>query len=153
MSEKNIILPATMDGSLPGANTEDPMGMTVETESALRASVKELEKITLQMGRLVMNMQERMDELEAKQAAVTIDHKAVLRMNGMIRSRAAELNRKYKLKDGGEAAIRAAIKKDLKKRYGIRDLHDLQERTLPGAETMITTWTSIRMMMDWRAQG
>ena len=77
-------------------------------------------------------MQRRMDELEARQARVTISHGDVKRIG---------------------ALIRAAIKKDILKRYQVKDLHDVPEAMLPAVENQVTRWADIRLVMERRAEA
>lgn len=118
---------------------------------ALKESVEQMGRYLMQMGQMLGTMQRRIDEMEARQAAVTISHAGVKRLQGMIRARADELCRKYNLWDLESAkAFRAAIKKDVLKRYQIKDLHDLPAAGMAGAESMIDSWVSIRMAMERR---
>ena len=106
----------------------------------------------MRMGQVIGAMQRRMDEMEARQAAVTISHADVKRLQGMIRARADEICRKYSLADrDSPKAFRAAIKKDVLARYQVKDLHDLPAAGMPGAENMIGSWVNIRMAMERRA--
>ena len=115
------------------------------------SSTKQLGKYMLQMGQLIGQMQRRMDDLEARRARVTISHADVKRLQGMIRSRANEICRKYNLQDKDSPRLfRAAIKKDVLRRYQVKDLHDLPDAGLAGAENMIGSWVNIRLAMERR---
>lgn len=106
-----------------------------------------------QLGTMIGVMQRRMEELERQQAAVTVRHEDVKRLNGMIRLRADQICGKYELTDPESRKIfRAAIKKDVMKRCGVKDLHDVPAAQLPGAENLISGWTNIRMAMERRAK-
>ena len=121
---------------------------------ALAQNVDQLGRYLMQMGQLLGTMQRRLDEMEARQAAVTISHAEVKRLQGMIRSRADEICRKYELTDKeSQKAFRAAIKKDLLKRYQVKDLHDLPAGALAGADKLIGEWASIRLVMERRASA
>ena len=118
---------------------------------ALNTAVAQLGQYVGQLGMIIGAMQRRMEELEAKQAAVTVRHEDVKRLQALIRMRADEICGKYDLKDRESAKIfRAAIKKDLLKRFGVKDLHDVPAAMLGGAETMIGGWTNIRLAMERR---
>ena len=92
-----------------------------------------------------------MDEMEKQQAAVTIRHEDVKRLQALIRMRADQICGKYELTDKDSPRIfRAAIKKDLLRRYGVKDLHDVPAAQLAGAESLVNGWTNIRMVMDRR---
>ena len=104
-----------------------------------------------QMGQLIGAMQRRMDEMEARQARVTISHADVKRLQALIRVRADELCRKYNLQDKDSPKIfRAAIRKDLMKRFLVKDLHDLPEAALGRAEALADSWVNIRLVMERR---
>lgn len=105
-----------------------------------------------QLGQMIAAMQRRMDEMEKQQAAVTIRHEDVKRLQGLIRMRAEQICGKYELTDRDSPRIfRAAIKKDLLKRFGVKDLHDVPAAMLAGAESMVNSWTSVRLVMERRS--
>lgn len=105
-----------------------------------------------QLGQMIAAMQRRMDEMEKQQAAVTIRHADVKRLQGLIRMRAEQICGKYELTDKDSPRIfRAAIKKDLLKRFGVKDLHDVPAAMLAGAESMVNSWTSVRLVMERRS--
>lgn len=107
-----------------------------------------------QLGQMIAAMQRRMDEMERQQAAVTIRHEDVKRLQAMIRMRAEQICGKYELTDKDSPRIfRAAIKKDLLKRFGVKDLHDVPAAMLAGAESLVNSWTSVRLVMERRGQA
>ena len=113
--------------------------------------IQKMGQYMTQMGKLIGQMQRRMDEMEARQAAVTVSHADVKRIQARIRSRADEICRKNNLQDKDSSRIfRAAIKKDVLRRHQVKDLHDLKAAALPGAETQIDRWTDIRLLMERR---
>ena len=125
-----------------------------ETAENLARDVQTMGTYILQMGQLLNAMQKRMDEMEARQAQVTVSHNDVKRLNAQIRYRAGELCAKYGLQDGkSPKVLRAAIKKDLMSRWQIRDLHDLPAAAKSGAENQIANWTNIRLVMERRASA
>ncbi len=124
-----------------------------DTALILRENVEKLGEYLLTMGKMITRMQRRMDELEAQQAAVTVRHADVKRLNALIRTRAGEVCERYRLTDAESVKlIRAAIKKAALDRWGVRDLHDLPAAHLAGAEDGIRKWTNVRLVMDRRAQ-
>ena len=105
-----------------------------------------------QLGQMIAALQRRMDELEKQQAAVTIRHEDVKRLQALIRMRAEQICGKYELTDRDSPRIfRAAIKKDLLKRFGVKDLHDVPAAMLAGAESLVNGWTSVRLVMERRS--
>ncbi len=130
------------------------LALLPETAVQLHQNVERMGALLMQMGQAISVMQKRMDALEARQARVTISHAEVKRLQGMIRARADEICRKYELTDrDSPKAFRAAIKRDLLKRYQVKDLHDLPAAGLAGAEKMIGEWASIRLVMERRASA
>ena len=121
---------------------------------ALQESVEQMGRYLAQMGQLMATMQRRMDEMEARQAAVTISHADVKRLQKMIRTRADEICRKYELQDKDSPKIfRAAIRKDLLKRFLVKDLHDLPAAALSRAEALADSWANIRLVMERRGSA
>ena len=121
------------------------------TGITLQRNVQQLGQYILQMGQLISQMQKRMDDMEARQAAVTVSHRDVLQLMARIRWKAGEICRKYNLQDEKSPKVfRAAIRKDLMKRYQLKDLHDLPAAMLPAAEKQIDSWTDIRLVMERR---
>ena len=122
-----------------------------ETAVQLHQDVEQMGALLMRMGHVISTMQRRMDELEARQAAVTISHEDVKRLQAKIRWRAEEICRKNNLQDkNSPRIIRAAIKKDVLKRHQVKDLHDLPAAMLPAVDAQITRWTSIRLLMERR---
>ena len=122
-----------------------------ERALSLTRSVDQLGQYLAQLGQMMAVMQRRMDEMEARQAAVTIRHADVKRLNQLIRMRAGQICDKYGLTDAESPKVfRAAIKKDVLKRYGVKDLHDLPAAGMAGAENMINGWVNIRLAMERR---
>lgn len=134
-------------------NTSEMMAVPAVQESAdaLAANVQQMGKYLLQMGQLMGAMQKRMDELEARQKAVTISHAEVKQLQARIRARADAWCRRYELTDTESAKkARAAIRKDVLRTYQVRDLHDLPAAMLAAAEQQIDDWTDFRLVMAQR---
>ena len=128
--------------------------ITAQTMNQAEENVRQMGEMILQLGTMIGTMQRRMDELEARQAQVTILHGDVKRIQALIRCRADEICRKYGLEDPESAkAFRAAIKRDVLKRWQVKDLHDLPASSAAGADALISGWTNIRMVMERRGSA
>ena len=122
-----------------------------ETAVQLHQDVEQMGALLMRMGHVISTMQRRMDEMEARQAQVTISHGDVKRIQAMIRYRAGVLCQENELQDkDSPRIIRAAIKKDVMKRHQVKDLHDLPAAMLSATETQIMRWTNIRLIMERR---
>jgi len=120
--------------------------------AAMAENVQKMGQYMLQMGQLIGQMQHRLDDMEARQKQVTISHADVKRIQARIRSRADELCGKYSLADRESAKkFRAAMKKDIQRRWAVKDLHDLPDTSLPAVERSLDSWTDIRLVMERRA--
>ena len=118
---------------------------------ALQENVDQLGRYLMQMGQMMNAMQRRLDEMEARQAAVTISHAEAKRLQALIRGRADEICGKYGLGDRESVKqIRTAIRKDLLQRFGVKDLHDLPVAALGRAEALADSWVNIRLVMERR---
>ena len=128
------------------------LALLPDTAVQLHQDVEQMGALLVRMGQVIGAMQRRMDEMEARQAAVTVRHADVKRIQARIRSRAEELCGKYNLTDPeSQKKFRAAMKKDILKRWGVRDLHDLPDAALPAVEKALGSWTNIRLIMERRA--
>ena len=104
-------------GSGPEAMEDLMAVLPLSKVPALQENVEQMGRYLMQMGQLVAQMQRRMDELEARQAAVTISHMDAKQLMARIRWRADEICRKNNLQDRDSPRIfRAAMKKDVLKR-------------------------------------
>ncbi len=125
--------------------------ITRETAGEIAVNTRKMGEMILQMAGMMAQLQRRMDEMEQAQAAVTIRHADVKRINRMIRQRAEQICGKYELTDPeSRKVIRAAIKRDLLKRFGIGDLHDLPAAALERAGSLVDSWVNIRIVMERR---
>ena len=119
----------------------------METAVILQQNTEQLGAYLVQMAQMMLRMQNRLDELEEKQKAVTVDHGEVKIIQQLIRMRADEYCEKYQLADPKDAAkIRGAIKKSILARYGIKDLHDVPAIARQAVEAQIGRWADIRMV-------
>lgn len=113
--------------------------------------VDALSRILARMGGMMASMQRRMDELEERQAAVTVSHADVKRIQALIRSRADVICGKYGLEDPESRKVfRAAIKKDVLRRCAAADLHDIPQAMRGAVDRQIDGWTNIRLVMERR---
>lgn len=120
----------------------------------MEQDARKMGDLLLQMGSMISTMQKRMDEMEARQKQVTASHEEVKRIQRVIRWRAGEICDKYQLTDPESGKIlRAAIKKDILNRWGVKDLHDLPERALDAVRAAVGSWVNIRLVMERRTQG
>ena len=125
-----------------------------KTIANMEENAQRMSEAILQLGTMIGTMQRRMEEMEARQAAVTISHADVKRIQARIRSRADETCRKYSLADTQSQKIfRAAIKKDVLRRWQVKDLHDLPVSAQAAAENLIDGWTNIRLVMERRGSA
>lgn len=118
-----------------------------DVAAMLQANTEQLGAYLVQMAGMMLRMQSRLDELEEKQRAVTLNHGEVKIIQQEIRMRAEEYCEKYALEDPKDAAkIRAAIKKAILTRYGIKDLHDVPAIARQAVEALISRWADIKMV-------
>lgn len=123
--------------------------MTAENESALitrqeqlisaqQAQLAALGQHVMQLGSMIVLLEQRMKAMEKSQAAATLSHAQVLAVQRRVRRRAAELCAKYRI--GGQAAMRAAIHRDILSAQGVKNLHDAPLRALADIEKQIDTF-------------
>lgn len=119
----------------------------METAMMLQQNTEQLGAYLVQMAQMMLRLQGRLDELEEKQKAVTVTHDDVKGIQQLIRMRADEYCEKYGLTDTKDAAkIRAAIKKAILVRYGIKDLHDVPAIARQAVEALISRWADIKLV-------
>ena len=125
--------------------------ISADSMNQMKENAQRMGDMILQLGTMIGTMQRRMDEMEARQNAVTVRHADVKRIQARIRSRADELCGKYNLTDReSQKKLRAAMKKDILKRWAVKDLHDLPDAALPAVEKALDSWTDIRLIMERR---
>ena len=125
--------------------------ISADSMNQMKENAQRMGDMILQLGTMMGTMQRRMDEMEARQAAVTVRHADVKRIQARIRSRADELCGKYNLADReSPKKFRAAMKKDILRRWAVKDLHDLPDAALPAVEKVLDSWTDIRLIMERR---
>ena len=130
---------------------QNMIAVSQKTIATMEQNAQKMGEMILQLGTMIGTMQRRMDELEARQAQVTISHADVKRIQARIRARADEICGKYSLADReSPKKFRAAMKKDILRRWGVKDLHDLPDTALPAVEKALDSWTDIRLIMERR---
>ena len=128
-----------------------PIILMPDVAVALQENTEQLGAYLVQMAQIMHIMQKRLDELEEKQKAVTVDHQEVKTIQQLIRMRADEYCEKYGLEEPKDAGkIRAAIKKSILQRYGIKDLHDVPVIARQAVEAQISRWADIKIVLRIR---
>lgn len=112
----------------------------------LGQNVEAFSKYLVQMAGVIQTMQARLDEMEKNQRAVTVSHAEVKGIQQMIRVHASDFADKYFLPD--VKPVRNAMKKDLLKRYNVKDLHDLPVSAMTQIMTYLDHYANIRLVMD-----
>ena len=149
-----VKIPDPVEEAKAQMEKEKALILLPDTAVQLHQDVEQMGALLMRMGQVIGQMQRRMDEMEARQAAVTVSHADVKRIQARIRSRADELCGKYNLQDReSPKKFRAAMKKDILKRWAVKDLHDLPDAALPAVEKALDSWTDIRLVMERRAIG
>lgn len=133
-------------------DTKCPIYVIPESEAlVLEENIQQLGKYVIEVGLMLKSLRDQVDEMKARQKTTTISHRETLDLAAMIRIRSRELCEKYQLTDPSDArAIRAAIKKEILIKEGIKDLHDLPEVALPGVRKAVDRWVNIRLIMKRR---
>jgi hypothetical protein len=135
-----------------GPGTGNMIVINRETMTGMEENTRKMGQYLLQLGQLVVTMQKRMDAMEARQRQVTVSHGDVKRIQQLIRMRTEQICEKNGLGDPESRKVfRAAIKRDVLKRWGVKDLHDLPDAALPAVESAIGSWVNIRLVMERRA--
>lgn len=152
MSE-TIMIPDPLEEAQKQMEERRAMALLPETAVQLHRDVQQMGEMMARMGQLMAGMQRRMDEMEARQEKITVRHADVKRIQQLIRIRTAEICGKYALNAESAKVLRAAIKKDVLKRWGVKDLHDLPAAAKDAVENAIGGWTNIRLVMERRGQA
>ena len=151
MSTQTVTIKDPMEEAQEQMERQRALALLPDTAVQLHQDVEQMGALMMRMGQIISTMQRRLDDLEERQAKITISHGEVKRIQGLIRCRADELCRKYNLQDKDSPKIfRAAIKKDLLKRFLVKDLHDLPAAALGRAEALVDSWVNIRLAMERR---
>lgn len=152
MSE-TIMIPDPLEEVQKRMEEQRALALLPETAVQLHRDVQQMGEMMARMGQLMAGMQRRMDEMEARQEKITVRHADVKRIQQLIRIRTAEICGKYALNAESAKVLRAAIKKDVLKRWGVKDLHDLPAAAKDAVENAIGGWTNIRLVMERRGQA
>ena len=151
MSTETIAIKDPMEEAREQMERQRALALLPDTAVQLHQDVEQMGALMMRMGQIISTMQRRLDDLEERQAKITISHGEVKRIQGLIRCRADEICRKYNLQDKDSQKIfRAAIKKDVLRRWQVKDLHDIPEAAISAADNLISGWTNIRMVMERR---
>lgn len=151
MSTETIAIKDPMEEAREQMERQRALALLPDTAVQLHQDVEQMGALMMRMGQIISTMQRRLDDLEERQAKITISHGEVKRIQGLIRCRADEICRKYNLQDKDSQKIfRAAIKKDVLRRWQVKDLHDIPEAAISAVDNLISGWTNIRMVMERR---
>lgn len=146
----------TLEGKTENAEEFDklvPKLYAVNKHDAVQLyeGIQQLGQYILQMGGMMATMQRRLDELEEKQARITLSHEEVKAVSKQISRKVCNYCEKYDiLTPGSMRTIRAGIKRSILDRYHVKDLHDVPAAALPAVETQIEYWSDSRLMMKCR---
>ena len=117
-------------------------------------AVKQLSAQVAQLGRIVAVLARRMEDMEAQSARlITVSHAQALQLGKLIRGKAQAVAQRYGLPADSEKKIRAAIKKELLTRIGVRDLHDTPLAAWDRAAGIIDGWSNIALVMELRRRN
>ena len=147
------MIPDPLEEAQKRMEEQRALALLPETAVQLHRDVQQMGEMMARMGQLMASMQRRMDEMEARQEKITVRHADVKRIQQLIRIRTAEICGKYALNAESAKVLRAAIKKDVLKRWGVKDLHDLPAAAKDAVENAIGGWTNIRLVMERRGQA
>lgn len=151
MSTETIAIKDPMEEAREQMERQRALALLPDAAVQLHQDVEQMGALMMRMGQIISTMQRRLDDLEERQAKITISHGEVKRIQGLIRCRADEICRKYNLQDKDSQKIfRAAIKKDVLRRWQVKDLHDIPEAAISAVDNLISGWTNIRMVMERR---
>lgn len=151
MSTQTVTIKDPIEEAQEQMERQRALALLPDTAVQLHQDVEQMGALMMRMGQIISTMQRRLDDLEERQAKITISHGEVKRIHGLIRCRADEICRKYNLQDKDSQKIfRAAIKKDVLRRWQVKDLHDIPEAAISAVDNLISGWTNIRMVMERR---
>ena len=133
MSTQTVTIKDPMEEAQEQMERQRALALLPDTAVQLHQDVEQMGALMMRMGKIISTMQRRLDDLEERQAKITISHGEVKRIQGLIRCRADEICRKYNLQDkDSQKVFRAAIKKDVLRRWQVKDLHDIPEAAISG---------------------
>lgn len=128
----------------------EKMILTENTAAELSQNVSLIGTYLVQMAHMMARMNQRMDEMEAREQMITISHQQMLDLMALIRMRARMLCEKYGLDDNDERVIKNAIKREMLQKSNIKDFHDLPAVALPTVRKNVDKWVNIRIIMQRR---
>lgn len=131
---------------------QDPKVFIIPESTAmdLGRNVEQMGAYLVQMAHMITRINDRMDEIEARERRITISHQQVLDLGALIRMRARQICDKYDLQPADERAIKGTIKREMLQKYNIKDFHDLPEVALPEVRRNVDRWVNIRIVMQRR---
>lgn len=131
---------------------QDPKVFIIPESAAmdLGRNVEQMGAYLVQMAHMMTRINDRMDEIEARERRITISHQQVLDLGALIRMRARQICDKYDLQPADERAIKGTIKREMLQKYNIKDFHDLPEVALPEVRRNVDRWVNIRIVMQRR---
>ncbi len=131
---------------------QDPKVFIIPESTAmdLGQNVEQMGAYLVQMAHMMTRINDRMDEIEARERRITISHQQVLDLGALIRMRARQICDKYDLQPADERAIKGTIKREMLQKYNIKDFHDLPEVALPEVRRNVDRWVNIRIVMQRR---
>lgn len=123
----------------------------METAKDLRQSVGELQLMIAQMARLIRDTRAQLEEMQAVQRAVTVNHGEVKKINAAIRAGADDFCRRHGFTDAADVrTVRADIRKTLLGRWQVKDLHDIPQIALGNVYKLIENYGNIRLVFRLR---
>lgn len=154
MSTQTVTIKDPMEEAQEQMERQRALALLPDTAVQLHQDVEQMGALLMRMGQIISTMQRRLDDLEARQARVTISHAEVKRLQALIRMRADQICGKYSLQDkDSPRIIRAAIKKDVLRRWQVKDLHDIPEAAISAVDNLISGWMNIRLVMERRGKA
>lgn len=128
-----------------------PVEQLAQLAASNQATAEELSGMVQQMGVYLLQLDARLrkqEELLTKK--ITINNNQYNRILLAVRSRANVLLEKYSLTEPCKPSLRTAMKKELLRRYQIKNLHDLPESALGEALAAVAMWDSYSLVRQMR---
>ena len=95
MSTQTVTIKDPMEEAQEQMERQRALALLPDTAVQLHQDVEQMGVLMMRMGQVISTMQRRLDDLEERQAKITISHGEVKRIQGLIRCRADEICRKY----------------------------------------------------------
>lgn len=133
--------------------SEVALTISEQTVMSLNKDVEQLGRYVVELARVMSIMQARLNEMEESQRAQTYSHDEVKELNRAIRGTACGFCEKYNIGPDCEKMVRAAIKKDLLKKFGVRDFHDLPVNAMTAVTGFLDHYANIKLAMTLKARN